>query len=187
MDVPRGQHAVKAALIEAAADLLAAKANVSVREIAAQANVNHGLVHHYFGGKEELEREVLEYLATRQHERLAAAGTARGLLEAAIDVARSDDRFWRVLGRMLLDGRPVDGIQSAFPVVRRLIETLEASGVADARVVVAEGLASVLGWMMYERWIQRATGLTTDEATTAFESTLRNRISAMLGSDGGKS
>lgn len=188
MDVPRGQQAVKAALIEAAADLLAVKGNVSVREIAAQANVNHGLVHHYFGGKEELEREVLEYLATRQHERLAAAaGTARGLLEAAIDVARSDDRFWRVLGRMLLDGRPIDRIQSAFPVVRRLIETLESSGVEDARTVVAEGLASVLGWMMYERWIRRATGLSEDESAAAFESTLRDRISTMLGSEGGQS
>lgn len=188
MDAPRGQQAVRAALIEAAADLLAAKSNVSVREIATRANVNHGLVHHYFGGKEQLEREVLEYLASQQHELLAnAVRTPRDLLEAAIDVARADDRFWRVLGRMLLDGRPIDRIQSAFPVVRRLIEALEASGVAEARILVAEGLASVLGWMMYDRWIRRATGLSDEEATAAFESTLRGRISAMLGSNEGKS
>ncbi len=51
--IPRGPDAVRNALIEATAKLCGERspALVSVRDIAAEAGVNHGQVHHYFGSK----------------------------------------------------------------------------------------------------------------------------------------
>src|ERR1035441_1400685 len=69
--------ATESALIEAATQLFVRKnpGSVSVREIARVAGVNHGLVHHYFGSKQALVQAVLDHLATRARDSMAA-GTA---------------------------------------------------------------------------------------------------------------
>src|SRR5690349_5044299 len=61
---PRGRDAVKPAILDAAAELFAARGPraVSVRDIASHAGVNHGLVHRHFGSKEAVLRAVLTSL-----------------------------------------------------------------------------------------------------------------------------
>ena len=48
----RGECAVRTALLEAACDMLAevGPKSLSVRRLAERAGVNHGQIHHYFGG-----------------------------------------------------------------------------------------------------------------------------------------
>jgi AcrR family transcriptional regulator len=60
MDKPHGKDAVIKAIIEAAVPLVAERGvtNVTFRDIAKAANVNHGLITHYFGNKEELMHRV---------------------------------------------------------------------------------------------------------------------------------
>jgi len=60
MDKPRGKDAVIKAIIEAAIPLIAERGvtNVSFRDIAKAANVNHGLITHYFGNKEALMQRI---------------------------------------------------------------------------------------------------------------------------------
>lgn len=60
MDKPHGKDAVIKAIIEAAIPLIAERGvtNVSFRDIARAANVNHGLITHYFGNKEELMQRI---------------------------------------------------------------------------------------------------------------------------------
>lgn len=55
-NIPRGREAVKKAILEATEKLLLARSphEISVREIAKQANVKHSLVHRHFGTKDEL-------------------------------------------------------------------------------------------------------------------------------------
>ena len=64
---PRGVEAVKASLVTAAAELLAAQpaSQVSGRAIARRAHVNYGLIHQYFGSKEKIFREVFLQLSDR--------------------------------------------------------------------------------------------------------------------------
>ena len=64
MGVLRGRRAVRTALVEAAVDLFADHGDASVRAVASRAGVNHGLVHHYLGGKSGLRSAVLERLST---------------------------------------------------------------------------------------------------------------------------
>jgi len=58
----RGRTEVRNALLDAAAALFAARgvAAVSVRDVAAHAGVNHGLVHRHFGSKHALFTAVLD-------------------------------------------------------------------------------------------------------------------------------
>lgn len=157
----RGPEAVRAALIEAAADLFAEKGDASVRAIAQRAGVNHGLVHHYFGGKDGLRRAVVEHLVNAQAAELEAIDEADPVATAAaaLAAARKHDRFLKILARALLDGESADGFQDTFPVVRRLTTTFESLGIEDAKVRLAHGLALGLGWMMFQPWITSATGL----------------------------
>jgi AcrR family transcriptional regulator len=62
------------ALLDAAERLLieAGYAGLTTRRVAAEAGVNHGLVHYYFGSMEELLLQVLERFTARLIERQAA-------------------------------------------------------------------------------------------------------------------
>ena len=66
---PRGGEAVRTALLDAAAELLAevGPEATSVRDVARRAGVNHGQVHHYFGGKRGLLEAAMRGLAHDHH------------------------------------------------------------------------------------------------------------------------
>ncbi|MEM6995833.1 MAG: TetR/AcrR family transcriptional regulator [Myxococcota bacterium] len=179
---PRGREAARRALIEAAADLLAERGEVSVRTIAARAGVNHGLVHHYFGGKQGLQAAVLDHLAAEQARLLEAVDGADPIVlaQAAMRVAADDRRFFRVLARALLDGDVPAPMQSAYPVVQRMIATFEARGVEAARARVAEGIAVALGWMLFRPWIVAATGLPDADADALLDTVVATHTEGLL-------
>jgi AcrR family transcriptional regulator len=76
----RDREALKQALLDAAERLLVREghARLSTRRVAQEAQVNHGLVHYYFGSMEELLVQVLERftatLVERQREMYSADG-----------------------------------------------------------------------------------------------------------------
>jgi TetR/AcrR family transcriptional regulator, transcriptional repressor of bet genes len=72
-------------------------ADTTVQTISRGAGVSPGIIHHYFGGKDELlaatMRSMLEQLRADVTERLAAAGSPRARLEAIIDCNFAADQF----------------------------------------------------------------------------------------------
>lgn len=101
MTAPRGDsERTKAEIIGAARHLFAERgiADVSVRDIAREAGVTHGLVHHYFGTKEHLLVEVIKAA------QLGGAGVlAANPLEPspdALDVMRRMVRYFLTDGRV---------------------------------------------------------------------------------------
>jgi len=179
---PRGKEAAREALIEAAADLFADEGDVSVRTIAAKAGVNHGLVHHYFDGKEGLRAAVLSHLAKQQAESMGRidGSDSVALAQTALRVATEDRRFFRILARALLDGDVPTPMQSAYPVVRRLVSDLEEQGVDQARARVAEGIAVAFGWMLFAPWITAATELSETESASLLDDALRTHIEELV-------
>ncbi|MEM9457475.1 MAG: TetR/AcrR family transcriptional regulator [Myxococcota bacterium] len=161
----RGPEAVKAALIEAAIDLFARDGDASVRAVAAHAGVNHGLVHHYFGGKAGLRTAVLDRLAASLHQSLdmAADSCPREVNRAALRVAEQDPRMIKILARALLDGESPRRLQSSFPVVERLLAVPRPVDRDTARALLAEGLALALGSMVFGPWIATALGLDDEQ------------------------
>jgi len=182
-DTAAGKPA-REALLEAAARLFAERgpAAVSTREIAAEAGVNSGLIHRHFGTKDELLRQTMERLAGQIADAAPTGDDSASLLRL-LDAAREQSGYWRLLARCILDGQPIDELQTEFPTVTRitsLVKDLQAQGSIstkpDPQVLAAILAATGLGWFIFEPFLVRAAGLPDDD----LESLRREARAAMI-------
>ncbi len=154
--VPTGRDEVVAAILDSAAEMFAERgpAAASIRDIAARAHVNHGLVFRHFGTKEQLVAAVLDHLAAN-----LTAMTNGEASPSDIDTATT--RHLRVIARALLDGYPAGQLQSSFPAAARLLEGIRPQHDNDdsARLGAANAIALLLGWRLFEPFVRSATGL----------------------------
>jgi len=169
---PTGREEVAAAVLEAATDLFAERgpAATSIRDIAAQSNVNHGLVFRHFGTKEQLVGAVLDHLGANLTD-LLRSGAPADVVERALD------RQMRVMARTVLDGYPAGQLQKRFPNVADLLERVRPlyDDETSARLAVANALALQFGWRLFAPILRSATGL--DELT---DDELRQAVLAEL-------
>lgn len=165
---PYGREQVIAALIDTAAELFSKHGveAVSIRDIAAHANVNHGLIHRHFGTKETLRRKTQEHLAEEVRDEIGLPETFQDALIKGFDGLQRVPAYWRVLARTFLDGEEHGDVQSDFPFVQYLMHLArdgQANGKVkadlDARYLVAAVLAFGLGMLVFERFILPGTGL----------------------------
>ena len=168
---PHGRKAVKEALLDAATDLFAAHGHngVAMRDIAARARVNYGLMHRHFGSKQALLRAVLDRLVTRVN---AGIGASDGddldtVLRQTLSSTAVHGDYFRILARAMLDGAGRDEIQTSFPVADKLVAAATAAGVDHPRDHVARQLATGLGWLVFGPYIRAATGVDGNTDTTA--------------------
>ena len=159
---------MRRAIIDAATELFCAKgpAATSLREVAARAGVNHGLIHRHVGTKAALVRAVYDHLAERLAARRPfAAASLEGAL-TAFHALEGSREFWIVLTRAMLDGELDDVLSSGLPGGRRMVETLAAalppSSPVAAQDLVAMSFAFSLGWLLLRDFIQTATGAGDD-------------------------
>jgi len=164
----RGREAVREALLAAATELFAERgpAGVSVRDIAARAGVNHGLVHRHFGSKDAVLRAALD----RQWESLLrpveAAPEDLELLAWLWQPDAVPEAGWRIMARALLDGYAPRDLRRNFAVMQRLVaasrrqqESGRMAAEFDPRLLAAGGVAMVLGWLVFEPFLIAATGM----------------------------
>ena len=183
---PKGREAVVQALIESAAVLFAERgvSGVSLREIAAHAGVNHGLIHRHFGSKENLRKKTQEHLAKNIRDDIGTPDNLIDLLARAENAVQRHPLFWKVMARSFLDGTIDGDVQSEFPFVRDFIEAVKAAqeqGLVtlnlDPRYIVAAICAYGLGMRAFERYIMEAAGL-GDEPAEKVLAEIRNRFIA---------
>ncbi len=145
-----------AAILDSAAQLFSERgpAAASIRDIAARARVNHGLVFRHFGTKEHLVAAVLDHQAARVT-KLIDSGASADEIEAA------SARQLRVIARALLDGYPAGQLQTSFPAAARLLDEIRPHHPSDdaARLAAAHASALLLGWQLFEPFLRSATGL----------------------------
>ncbi len=161
-DLRRENEDVRKALLESAAEAYTGSGVFSVRGIAAQAGINHGQIHHQFGGKGGLKRSMLDFLAQEQsrltEEGIEEQGYTMG--EAAFQALFTDRRFIRALARQLLETEEGHLMQREFPVVEQLVESFEHHDtVDDPTLFLAEKVSAALGWAMFGPWIRKALQL----------------------------
>jgi TetR/AcrR family transcriptional regulator, repressor for neighboring sulfatase len=154
--VPTGRDEVTAAILDSAAEMFAERgpAAASIRDIAARAHVNHGLVFRHFGTKEQLVAAVLDHLAAKLT--MLTDGKA-----SADEIEVATSRHLRVIARALLDGFPAGKLQSSFPAAARLLDSIRPEHETEegARLGAANAIALLLGWQLFEPFVRSATGL----------------------------
>jgi TetR/AcrR family transcriptional regulator, repressor for neighboring sulfatase len=159
--------ATKDALIDALIRLLGKRSigAVSVRDVAAEAGVNHGLVHRHFGSKQALVRAAVARISDEIH-----ADAGPGLSSRSFETVRRHPALARALARACLDG-PADVVALAGPrpaeldaIVAPVREALERAGLArrvDAHVLNAFIASGLVGWFVF-RPLLRAYGIPRD-------------------------
>ena len=155
-DGPVGRDEVVTATLAAAVDLFAQKgpAATSIRDVAAHAGINHGLLHRHFGNKEQLVGAVLDHLGQHLAD-LIAAGAPGPEIEAALD------RQLRVIARASLDGFPIGELQTRFPNIALVLDPLRRQhrDELSARLAAAHAIALQLSWRLFENVLRAAAGL----------------------------
>jgi TetR/AcrR family transcriptional regulator len=109
----RNPEATKDALIEAAEAILMEKgfSNISLSKVAKRAGITKSLIHHYFGSKEGLLREVktrrFMLYAEQQYEMFRNTNPSAELLRASVafyfDFLRQNPQIVRILAWMFLE------------------------------------------------------------------------------------
>jgi AcrR family transcriptional regulator len=163
----RSREEVCQALVMAAAALFGERASgrVTVRDIAARADVNPALVHRYFGTKQRLMRAAME---KSQRTIATEIDEMADVLQGAGDVFRAtlaEKEFIAFLARASLDGVLPD-LPAGNPAMRRLVQRFEAEGEKrgtrgrhDPHVVVACLSCLAMGYALFGQFIRRGTGL----------------------------
>jgi AcrR family transcriptional regulator len=156
---PVGRAVVSDALVAAAERLFAKKGPdaVSLREIAAEADVNFGLLHRYIGTRDDLLRLVFERVSETGSPPLAEAPD----FDSAVRVMGSSPAgamYARMMAWAILEGYPMDDqVPSRRPATTTLLAharaALDAHGsedqARDARAVLALTYAFHWGWCLF--------------------------------------
>jgi AcrR family transcriptional regulator len=169
----RSREQVSQALIDAAASLMAdhASGRVTVRDIAALADVNPTFVHRYFGSKRNLMRAAIEradhHVVTQIEEMPDVVKGGPAVFHAALQ----EREIVAALARARLDGVLDDlpfGRAAAGALLERFLSEFEGGqtrGRHDPRVIVACLTSATMGYALFGPFLRRGVGL--DEESDA--------------------
>jgi len=184
----KGNTAVKSALVDAAGEMLAevGPKRLSVRDVAERAGVNHGQVHHYFGGKRGLLEAAMHALA-KQHfdESLERAGGAAVPAPLALIDHRT---YFRAVSQCVMDGDidlvmtvdRDDEVSVPLRVLHHLREANPQSDDLDLRAGFAAAAAMQLGWVAFEELLLLIAEIEPGEEAE-FQNRVKTAMSRMLG------
>lgn len=169
---PRGRDETCQALIEAGARLFARHGPdaVSVRDVAAEARVNHSLVFRHFGNKDALVRAIFESMFDNSGPRDPNITGARDRLLASVAALTSNRQLWRLLTYAMLEEKTPLLLSIPSHYMKETLDRFKAEqddGVLradiDARLMVAAGMALGLGWQVFQPLIASLARLSKEE------------------------
>ncbi|MEI6622968.1 MAG: TetR/AcrR family transcriptional regulator [Actinomycetes bacterium] len=150
---------MRTAVLDAAATLFALRGidAVSLRDIAAEADVNLTLIRRYIGNREDLITEVFEYVSVQ----LAQAVEDHPLAGQGFTPDTIMGKWVRIAASMTLSGRTLPGAGVVNPVQAMAHTIMVGYEVSDetARVRAAQVTAAALGWRIFEQYLVHAGGL----------------------------
>ena len=150
---------MRRAVLDSAAALFANKGvgAVSLREIAADADVQVALISRYIGTRQDLIDAVMADLA----DQVAQQVVDRPLEQQSFDPDSPLGRWTRLLAYFTLTGRDLSSVAERNPVRALAQVAHDAYGLDEqaARVRGAQIVASALGWRLLEPYLVAAGGL----------------------------
>ena len=155
---------VRDQIVGAAAELFAHRApsDVTLREIAERADVQHSLIIRHFGSKDGLVQAVVGRTATGYAEQVAGASDpADGFVRALHHLLANPVAAAAFASAQIANDEPGD-VQRSYPgatLHRSAIEAAAGPDSRDPRIVAAVGVCVVAGWSMLEDWARAAFDL----------------------------
>jgi AcrR family transcriptional regulator len=149
----------RAALLDAATEIVTetGSPNITVREVAARAGINHGLVHRYFGTKDTLIDSVIDEISATVAQQLESGGGQ------AIVHGDAMGTLARLIGHAMISGDDsFDDADRPHPVADVLIRRLRQENAMSeeaARLAAAQIIALTLGWRLNESFLVGSCGL----------------------------
>lgn len=142
---------------------------LSVRAIAERAGVNHGLVHHYFGGKDALLQVAMERLV-HEHFDYAMAQSRRQPLPAPLGLI-GDPTYLRAVVRAVLDNEMslasteiIEDVSVPRNVLRHVASSKrQTEPTIDVKAAVGLGMALEMGWAALEPFIFAVVGAENEQ------------------------
>jgi AcrR family transcriptional regulator len=190
---PRGRDETMTAVLAAAAELFAERSpsQVSIREIAERAHVNHSLVHRHFGTKAELHAAVIKQSSREYVQRIDSTQDPAQAFREGFLYGAEERPEAAATARAVTDGyTPTDGERS-FPMMTRHVALLEAAVAANGTtprhspaVIAAAGLALMSGWFILEDWFVEAAGL-DDRPLASVREEIADILSEMVTAESG--
>ena len=160
-DTDCGREFVREALIRAAGEMLAklGPKTMSVRKVAAKAGVNHGQVHHYFGGKSGLIQAAMSHLALEHYENAKKRSGDSPLPEPL--TLGEDSLYLQSIVRLVMDGdvniasQEIETSNSVPIEARQYVERNYPIGEVPIEVKARFAISAAieLGWAALETYI----------------------------------
>lgn len=147
--------------------------NVTVRDVAAEADVTHPLIYYYWGSKDELLAATLER-SQRRVRSVSVDGDRLAVVDAlARESLEHNRQYLLTLTRALLDGMQPSEWPGGFPAIdallRLVLDGAPHEEEAEARARVACGVAMLNGWALIEDALLEVVGLTDGDRQQARE------------------
>ena len=163
---PRGRNEIVDAVLDAAERLFAQSgpASVSLRDIAAEAQVTYSLINRHFGTKDDLLQSLLARYAERWQPRLSQQASMTDAVEALLGTSAAPGAYLRLLAWSLLSpsGSHALGEKATLDEILVLARR-RAPDDATAVAQVAAALALVFGWRFFHPFITDALRIPTDD------------------------
>ncbi len=173
------------AIVRAGSELFAARGpdGVSLRDVAARAGVNYGLIHQYVGTRDDLLRLVFRAVSDGTAHDFQDATDVGEILEQLMGPRAAASPYVPMLAWALLQGRDATALLGRSPALGALIERMGGAGDRlsepdDPRVLVAAVTAMALGWRLFGPFVQAGVGLedVPDDVMTAAVRTVAGRL-----------
>jgi len=146
-------------VLDAAATLFAQRGvdAVSLRDIAAAADVNLSLISRYIGDRDELVAEVFGHVS----DQLVRAIEENPLAGQGFSPDTVMGKWVRIAAALAISGRPLESARDFNPVVAMAQTIMSGYGLAGeaARLRAAQIVAAALGWRIFEAYLVEAGGL----------------------------
>lgn len=142
---------------------------VSLREVAAEAGVNYGLIHQYVGTKDDLLALVMRSVSAQTATRFAEDPDRTTTMARLMPDSDASSAYVRMLAWALLEGHDAGQLLGRSPALRELTDALHRARAAEAqasdesdlddRVRVAAAVALSLGWNLFGSFVRQAAAL----------------------------
>lgn len=160
-------------ILDAACELMTTKSasQITGRELAKKASVNYGLIHHYFGGKNNAFREAFRQLASRYVDDARSGQEHDWILNMGRLPQNAD--LWKVLAHAAMDQPSLEILGWDYPLIRARLQeraTSDGTTMSAAKTTMSEAFCLALGWTAFRPFIQEALGLTGTDIDQVGES-----------------